>query len=130
MNRYANFGQMLKSVRIALNKTLRQCANDLDADPSNWSKLERGITPAPKDKNVLIRWAEYLEVSQAEQPQFLDLAALSRQEIPQDIANDARVIAALPAFFRAVRGRELEGDLLKEFIDDLRTVHSPDRDKE
>ena len=40
---------MLKSIRIARNLTLRQCAGELQADPSNWSKLERGVTPAPKD---------------------------------------------------------------------------------
>jgi hypothetical protein len=35
------------------------------------------------------------------------------------VASDKRVLAALPAFFRAVRGSELEGDKLKEFIGDI-----------
>ena len=34
------------------------------------------------------------------------------------MASDERVLAALPAFFCAVRGSELEGDKLKEFIED------------
>src|SRR5947207_2482588 len=127
MKRHPNFGTMLKSIRIARNLTLRQCAGELQADPSNWSKLERGITPAPKDTALLTKWADYLGITQREdQLQFLDLAALSRKEIPRDIANDKTVIAALPAFFRAVRGKELEGELLKDFIEDLRSVHSPD----
>ena len=37
-------------------------------------------------------------------------------------------MATLPAFFRVVRGKELEGDKLKEFIQDLRKVHSPQAD--
>ena len=43
------------------------------------------------------------------------------------MASDKRVLAALPAFFRAVRGSELEGDKLKEFIEDIRSLHSPDQ---
>ncbi len=128
MNKYPNFGAMLKAVRIARNLTLRQCAGELQADPSNWSKMERGVTPAPKDTGLLGKWADYLKLAEQDQSQFFDLAALSRKEIPQDIASDQTVIAALPAFFRAVRGKELEGDLLKEFIEDLRSVHSPDAD--
>src|SRR5260370_11253699 len=129
MNKYATLGHMLKGIRIARNLPLRQCAKELRADPSNWSKLERGKTPAPKDTGLLMKWADYLGLKGKEdQSQFLDLAALSRKEIPRDIADDKTVIAALPAFFRAVRGKELEGDLLKDFIEDLRSVHSPDAD--
>lgn len=39
--------------------------------------------------------------------------------------RQAEKIPAPPAFFRVVRGKELEGDKLKEFIQDLRKVHSP-----
>ena len=60
--------------------------------------------------------------------EFLDLASIARQEIPADVASDEKVIAALPAFFRAVRGRELEGERLKQFIEDLREAHSPNSD--
>jgi len=34
----------------------------------------------------------------------------------------------LPAFFRAVRGQELSGARLKEFLQDLKAVHSPDKE--
>ena len=53
---------------------------------------------------------------------------MSRKQLPDDIASDARVMQALPAFFRAVRGKELEGDKLNEFIEDLRKIHSPRTD--
>lgn len=120
-----NFGDMLKNLRIQKRLTLRDCAAVLQVDPSNWSKFERSITPAPKDIEVLESWAEYFGLTGPAKTEFFDLAALSRKQIPDDIADDARVLQALPAFFRAVRGEELEGEKLKQFIEDLRKINSP-----
>lgn len=121
-----NFGDTLKELRIRKRLTLRDCAAVLQVDPSNWSKLERSITPAPKDIAILESWAEFFGITGEEKSDFFDLAALSRNQIPEDIADDARVMQALPAFFRAVRGKELEGDKLDQFIEDLRKLHSAD----
>ncbi len=122
-----NFGELVKDLRIAKQLTLRQGCAELGVDPSNWSKMERGVTPPPRDTTLLERWAKFFGLSGDKQQEFLDLASLARQEIPPDVASDKTVIAALPAFFRAVRGQELEGDRLKQFIEDLRAVHSPDK---
>ena len=105
--------------------TLRDCCDKLGVDASNWSKLERDVNPAPKDVEILEAWAEFFRLNIREKQEFFDLAALSRNQIPEDIASDERLMAKLPAFFRVVRGKELEGDKLKEFIQDLRKVHSP-----
>jgi transcriptional regulator with XRE-family HTH domain len=121
------FSEILKNTRISQGLTLRACAAILGVDPSNWSKMERGVTPAPKDVAIVEKWAEAFHLTGSERGQFLDLAALSRNEIPQDMASDARVIEALPVFFRAIRGQELEGDRLAEFMEDLRKLHSPDK---
>jgi len=123
-----NFGELIKELRIAKELTLRQCSSDLGVDPSNWSKMERGVTPPPKDSTILERWAKFFGLKGDARQEFLDRAALSRQEIPPDLASDETVIAALPAFFRAVRGRELEGERLTQFMEDLRAVHSPDKE--
>lgn len=123
-----NFGELTKDLRIRKEVTLRQCCADLKADPSNWSKMERGVTPPPKDTVILEKWADYFGLDGSEKETFLDLASIARSEIPSDVATDEVVIAALPAFFRAVRGQELEGKRLEQFIEDLRAVHSPDKE--
>ena len=122
-----NFGELIKQLRIAKQLTLRQCCSDLGVDPSNWSKMERGVTAPPKDLCVLERWAKFFGVARCKKQEYLDLAAIARSEIPPDVASDQRVLTALPAFFRAVRGSRLEGDKLKEFIEDIRALHSPDQ---
>lgn len=122
-----NFGALLKDIRIAQGLTLRQCCERLGVDPSNWSKLERGITPAPKDPAILEVWADSLDLSGEARQQFLDTAALSRRELPADIASDEKVMAALPAFFRAARGSELDDAALKQFVEDVRALHNVKR---
>jgi len=121
------FGTLVKELRIEKELTLRQCCIELGTDPSNWSKMERGVTPPPKDQNLLNRWAVFFGLANEKKQDFFDRASLARQEIPTDLASDEAVIAALQAFFRAVRGHELEGDRLKQFMKDLRSVHSPNK---
>ena len=121
-----NFGTHIKDLRIAQGLTLRDCSDQLGVDPSNWSKLERGINPAPKDITVLEVWADFFHLAGAAKQAFFDAAALSRHEIPADLASDERVLAALPAFFRAARGSELDEASLKQFVADVRALHSPD----
>lgn len=118
------FGAKLKELRIRKRMTLRDCCDALGVDASNWSKLERAVNPAPKDIELLETWAEFLGVRGKERQELIDLAALSRKQIPDDIASDERLMEKLPAFFRVVRGKELEGQKLKQFIEDLRQVHS------
>ena len=123
-----NFGTLLKELRIGKELTLRQCSADLGVDPSNWSKIERNITPPPRDLAVLEQWAAFFALTGDKKAEFLDLAALARHEIPADMASDEAVIGALPVFFRAVRGQELSGAQLREFMEDLRALHSPDKE--
>jgi transcriptional regulator with XRE-family HTH domain len=123
-----NFGELVKNLRIAKQLTLRQCCAQLGADPSNWSRLERGVTPPPKDIGILANWATFFGLTGQEKQDFFDCAALSRRELPDDVASDERVLSVLPAFFRAVRGKGLEGEKLTQFIETVRALHSPAKD--
>lgn len=120
------FGSHLKNFRIRKGLTLRQCSEELGVDPSNWSKWERDVNPAPKDIGILESLATFFDLADGEKLEFLDAAALSRRELPADIASDEKVLAALPAFFRAARGAELDDTQLKQFIEDVRALHTPD----
>lgn len=118
------FNELLKSFRVERRITLRQCAADLGVDPSNWSKIERGVNPAPKDVSVLKNWADYFGLEGQSESEFFDAAALSRSEIPADIASDERIMGALPAFFRSLRDSDLSDKKLQEFVRDLRKLYT------
>ena len=50
-----SFGDLVKDLRIAQQKTLRQFCLEHGHDPSNWSKIERGINTPPQDEKTLAR---------------------------------------------------------------------------
>lgn len=122
------FGEMIKTLRLARKQTLRQFCFEFGHDPSNWSKIERGINPPPKDEITLARWAADLGLKSGsdEWKAFMDAAALSRGLIPKDIMGDDELLKKLPALFRTVRGADLDDTKLADLIETIREVHSPD----
>ena len=121
------FAEKAKSLRLKKRLTLRDFCNQVGLDPSNWSKVERGVNPPPNDVGVLERLANFFGLTGAEKLAFLDEAALQRGEIPADVADNAILQKALPAFFRAARGHELTETELKKLAEDIRKLHTPDR---
>jgi transcriptional regulator with XRE-family HTH domain len=122
------FGEMIKTMRLARKQTLRQFCFEFGHDPSNWSKIERGVNPPPKDEITLARWAADLGLQSGtdEWKDFMDAAAVSRGLIPQDIMGDDELLKKLPALFRTVRGADLDDTKLADLIETIRKVHSPD----
>ena len=124
------FGDLLKNIRIANRLTLRQCSAKLGVDASNWSKIERGVNPAPKDITVLEHWASFFHLDAKPRQAFFDSASLSRHELPPDIATDERLLQALPAFFRAVRSNEMDQAKMEQFVQDIKAIHTRDKLKQ
>lgn len=121
------FGELVKDLRIAQKKTLREFCLDHGHDPSNWSKLERGINPPPGDEKTLQRWAKQLGLDEGtdDWQTFMDLASVARGEIPQDIIDDEELVKKLPVFFRSVRGAELGEKELDDLIRKVKEAHTP-----
>ncbi len=122
-----SFGDLVKDLRIAQKKTLRQFCLDHGHDPSNWSKLERGIITPPRDEKTLARWAKQLGLKSetTEWQEFMDLADVARGEIPQHVLEDEELVKKLPVFFRSVRGAELSVKELDDLIRKVKEAHSP-----
>ena len=123
-----SFGDLVKDLRIAQKKTLRQFCLDHGHDPSNWSKIERGINPPPKDGKTLERWAKQLglKAGAPEWQNFMDLADLARGEIPKHVLSDEKLLKKLPVFFRSIRGAELTEKQLDALIKMVKDLHTPD----
>ena len=69
--------------------------------------------------------ADFYGLKGGARQEFFDLAALARRELPRDLVSDEDLLAKLPAFFRAARGKEPDGDRLKEFVEKVRNLHGP-----
>jgi len=120
------FSETIKSLRLHKRLTLRDFCEQVRLDPSNWSKVERGINPPPSDVGLLDRLADFFDLRGAKKLEFIDAAALQRREIPQDVADNVILQRALPAFFRAARGHELTAKELEGLADDIRKLHTRD----
>lgn len=108
--------------REHLELSLREFCARKDLDPGNMSKLERGKIPPPRSREVLKKYAHALELEEGtdEWLMFFDLAAASRGELPEDLAEDEEVLDKLPALFRTLRGDRVDEDKLDELVDLIR----------
>lgn len=111
------FGELLKKSRIEKGLSLRDICKEVNYDPSNWSKIERGKLSPPSDEKTLILWAKKLGIKKTskEYTEFIDLATVSQGIIPADVLSRADVVECLPAFFRTLRNKKPT----KEEIDNL-----------
>jgi len=123
-----SFGDTVKNLRILKKVTLRQFCQAYGYDPSNWSKIERGVNLPPKDKETLARWAKALGLKPKteEWRNFMLEAEISRGNIPREVMNDSALLEKLPAFFRTVRGSEVGERELDNLIEKVRQAHTPD----
>ena len=98
------FGEYVKERRLVLGFSLRTFCRCLKLDPSNWSKIERGILHPPKDKKTLEKIIDLLEIREgtAEAYKFYDYADIDCGSIPKFIIQDKDVVRLLPAFFRII----------------------------
>lgn len=117
------FHQIAKDARLQRRLGLRQFCENAGLDASNWSKIERGITPPPKDERTLESVAKHLGLVGRSMQEFLDAASVARSELPKDISSDEVLASKLPAFFRAMRGSDPSEEQLLEMISDIKGLH-------
>ncbi|MBA7522047.1 hypothetical protein ES705_14159 [subsurface metagenome] len=111
------FGEYIKSIRIKNDFTLRKFCQELKLDPSNWSKIERGINPPPKSSKLLGEIADlfgYDEESEVYKA-LCDLAALAH--IPNELITNKELLEVLPVFFRTSRGEKPTEEELKRLVE-------------
>ncbi len=118
------FGSFVKDHRIASGLTLRSFCREAAIDPSNWSKMERGIIPPPDEAGFLVRVSDVLRLNPEEQAELADFASIARGEIPADLRDD-EILAKMPAFFRAIRGQEYTAEDFEKLLDGVKKLHQP-----
>ncbi len=114
------FGEYVKDARIEKQLTLRDFCRRAEIDPSNWSKIERGILQPPKSKEVLGHIAAILGIAEGTEAWFTlhDLAVVAH--VPIEIIDDNALISSLPVFFRTLRGQKPSRKELEELIEVIR----------
>ena len=119
---HQRFGEFMESVRQRSHLTLREFCKRAGCDPANISRMERGLMPPPKSRDILERYAQVLGIAEASDDwyTFFDLAAVDQGMMPADIMHDDELVRALPVFFRTLRGQKPTRDELVRIAEKVR----------
>lgn len=110
------FGEFARELRMRSGLTLRHFCELTQLDPSNWSKIERGLLAPPKSSAILNEIARVLNLKEKSEDYktLFDLAAIG--QIPANLLSTPRVMEKLPVFFRTIRGEKPTKKELEELI--------------
>lgn len=124
------FGILIQTIRKRLGVPLRRFCAQNGLDAGNYSKMERGLRPAPKSQETRHQLAALLGLKpQSEEwQQFMDLADLSNGQVPQDLMDDAAIASKLPLVFRSLRGDPVTDEQLQELAEMVRSTHRAEPD--
>ena len=114
------FGEFIKKRRLDQGITLREFCRLTEIDPSNWSKIERGVKSPPQDEMRLRQIAEILniQIGTSLWEEMKDMVKVDAGAIPEDICSNRRILNSLPIFFRTLRNEKPED--LERLIDLIR----------
>jgi len=112
-----HFNEFIKEKRLEKEISLREFCRQAEVDPSNWSKVERGLADVPKSSEILDRIANVLSLDKEETLTMKELAIID--SIPADLRPEENVLEKLPIFFRTVRGDKPTEEELKKLIKKL-----------
>ena len=117
----ARFAALLKKLRTQKGLTLREFCVNNGLDPGNYSRLERGHFPPPKNE-TLRKYAKALGLEEGADDwiELFDLAAAERGEIPADIMSDEQVVEKLPVLFRTLRAIPLTSEQMDKLVEKAR----------
>jgi transcriptional regulator with XRE-family HTH domain len=96
------FGDEVKDLRISQGISLREFCKATGEDPSNWSKIERGLMAPPTDHVRLERIASELGIPLDASTDFVAKAEIAAGSIPQFVMTNEVLLSQLPAFLRTV----------------------------
>lgn len=87
-----------------------------ELDPSNWSKVERGVFPPPKSRRTIrdIANALILTADSDDWHTLHDLAAIGH--IPSELMPPKQASERLAVFFRAARGKKSTRKEIEELL--------------
>lgn len=113
------FGQKIREIRVAKEITLRQFCMQAEVDPSNWSKIERGLIAPPTDLDKICAALD-IQPGSPEWHELSNLSHLERGMLPKTVLDNEQVMAALPIFFRTARGEKPTAEELEQVIEVIR----------
>ena len=124
------FALLLQSLRHQQQLPLRRFCERFGLDPGTYSKMERDLRPPPKSRQAQNKLAQQLGLEEGSEAwrAFMDAAAASAGQVPQDLLDDEALAAKLPVLFRTIRGEKLTEEQLDMVAELMRSTHHGEQD--
>ena len=124
------FALLLQSLRHQQQLPLRRFCERFGLDPGTYSKMERGLRPPPKSRQAQDKLAQQLGLEEDSEAwrTFMDAAAASAGQVPQDLLDDEALAAKLPVLFRTIRGEKLTEEQLDMVAELMRSTQHAEQD--
>ena len=121
------FGKFIKELRARQRLGLREFCLEHGHDPSNWSKIEREVLQPPRDEEILRSWAKQLGLLPGTNDwlSFFEYAAVDAGRIPDNILENPKLAAHLPAFFRTLSGQKPSREDLEKLLSIIQRTRQP-----
>lgn len=91
------FGSFIKACRIAQQLTLRECAKRSNISLSDWSKMERDVNTAPRNRDRYLAIAGTLEI-ECQVGSLYSVYACDSYVTPTSIVTENDIDDHMPAF--------------------------------
>ena len=113
-----NFNNYFKHRRMELGYTARGFAKAKGYDVGYVSRLENGIIAPPAEHEKVVALAGALEIKKgtSEWNEFIDMVAVARNEVPEDLRSDEAIMKILPAFYRGARKKTFGEEEVEKLI--------------
>ena len=114
-----NFGEYFKQRRSKMGLTARKFAKEKGYDVGYISRLENNLIAPPADQEKVRHLGRALDLKEdtPEWSEFLDLVAIARNEVPEDLRTNEMALKMLPAFYKSLRKENLDEHEAERLID-------------
>lgn len=112
-----SFGEYIKARRVAIGKSIRGLAYELDITPAYLSDIEKGYRYAPE--KYLKKMVQLLGIPDEEQYYFYDLAGKSRNNIHPDLIEYLGKTEIARTALRKARDLNISNTQWQNFIDEI-----------
>jgi transcriptional regulator with XRE-family HTH domain len=123
----STFGDYVKARRLDLEIGLREFAERIGVEASNYSKIERGLKSAPTGDRLIpyVKALEF-EVGSKEHKLMDDMAHVANGHIPTTMLSDERLAGKLPLLFNGIANGAFSEEQIDEILATVREAHRPE----
>jgi Helix-turn-helix. len=111
-----SYGEVLRTMRVEHEITLRELARRSDIDVAYLSRIERETIPPPQKEELLEAIADALKLNAVEAKRLRDLAAMDNKQFPKDFKGNFPGMVGIPMLLRTVANKKLTPDEIHDLI--------------